>query len=844
MNRKPVSIIVAIMLSATGLLAQQRPVVSNDPVSGRVTLATADGGLAVLLSYKGGCSLRELKVRERGVRKGGSVASTGIQVGDRIYSSEVSESQPVIKISDNLIIVDSIRFGGHEMPVSEKWTFTVTGNAIRWDIERRYEKDGMVDDILFPCWEFDSMKNWDGAMLDNGGVAWNRFLANPGESYGTQAGSLVLWNRVNNNCLNIKMDDQPLMNRVATFSHRENGVYSIRQASSPAPVPTLHGMYRFRGRGEKIYGPFRVEKGTVSSSFTMIPAAYDVQYDRGMLKGIDEGAVNEMFNTIGRYGVVDRNLYGSNGWRTGWTVLQEPWLALFGLAIDAPEYVAGFTQALDYAAQHAVMPDGRVLPRWHHDSTDAMPGTFRPDGFYECQWGYMLDAQPAFAIDVAEQFDLTGDTAWLRRMKPVCENVLGYMARRDTDRDGLFEVIQKSWKEGVGTDWFDVVWASWEVASINAYMYNALDRWAGLEELMGDADRSAEYRQLAARLKTAFNKPVADGGFWDPEKQWYVHWREPDGRAYGSNLNTMVNFLAIGYGLCDDNGRTKAILGKTEELMLQEKLFIWPSCFFPYEEGVGLAGVNYPWPNYENGDLFLAWAELGTRSYAGLNPDIALKYIRNVIGRYEKDGLAHQRYTRVAQTGAGDDILSNNIMAVIGLYRNLYGIRPQWNRLLVDPHLPAELAGTQLKYNLRGKDYLIDLEKDKSTVRVDGWSLSNESAFAVNISGRTLEYFPGGSEVWALRITSGKPCEVEILGQRTEDGGRKTEDVRRKTLDEGVRIKGGRGKVRLEVGGLDKGHQYIVMVNGKEIRRLEADGDGVVRFDVKVGRRGETVSLR
>jgi hypothetical protein len=581
-------------------------------------------------------------------------------------------------------------------------------------------------------------------------------------------------------------------------------------------------MYRFRGRSEKIYGPFTVEKSVVRTAYTLSVADYDREYDRGELKGIDEGAVNEMFNTIGRYGVVDRNLYGSNGWRTGWTVLQEPWLALFGLAINAPEYVSGFAQALDYAAAHAVMPDGRVLPRWHHDSTDAMPGTFRPDGFYECQWGYMLDAQPAFAIDVAEQFDLTGDTAWLRRLKPVCENVLGYMTRRDSDRDGLFEVIQKSWKEGKGTDWYDVVWASWEVSSVNAYMYMALSRWAGLEELLGDGPTATQYRELANRLKTAFNRPVSEGGFWDPGKQWYVHWREQDGTAYGSNLNTMVNFLAIGYGLCDDVSRRRAILGRTEELMGKEQLFIWPSCFFPYEEGVGLAGVNYPWPNYENGDLFLAWAELGTRSYAPENPEIALKYIRNVISRYEKDGLAHQRYTRVAQTGAGDDILSNNIMAVIGLYRNLYGIRPQWNRLMLDPHLPAELAGTQLKYNLRGKDYLIDLETDKSTIRVDGWSLSNEGAFAVNPAGGTLEFFAGDSPVCSMRITAGRPCSIAI--SEWSAAGRAWS------------LSGSKGKVRVEVAGLEAGAEYLLEVRGEEVRRLVADGDGVVRFDVRGGK--------
>jgi len=35
-------------------------------------------------------------------------------------------------------------------------------------------------------------------------------------------------------------------------------------------------------------------------------------------------------------------------------------------------------------------------------------------GYYEAQWGYLLDSQPCYAICVAELFDQTGDQAWLR----------------------------------------------------------------------------------------------------------------------------------------------------------------------------------------------------------------------------------------------------------------------------------------------------------------------------------------------------------------------------------------------------------------------------------------------
>lgn len=811
--------------------SQGKSGIDHDDVNKTVTLSACEGNLVIRLNYSGGCTMDLIKVQGNEVTGNGSAVFTGIQSGGLICSSRESLALPVVSISRNSVTVDSLKFGTAGFTVKEKWIFTAEEDGIQWRIEREYLNDGIIEDNFLPCWKFKSMQTWDGAMMDNGGVAWNRFLANPGESYGAHAASLVFWNRARNICLNINADTNPGLCRTATFSHQDKDVYSVAQSLTEIQRDTRYGLYRFRTNGEKIFAPVSVSQSKLTVQYKLSVSDYDRQYDLGALAGINESSIREMFNTIGRYGVVDENLFGSNGWRTGWTVLQEPWLALYGLANHSPEFINGFSRALEYAKDEAVLPDGRVLPRWHHDSTDAMPGTFRSNGFYECVWGYMLDAQPAFAINVAEQFDLTGDVDWLRNFKPTCEKVLEYMIRRDSDGDGLFEVVQKTRREEKGTDWYDVVWASWEVASINAYMYLALTRWAGLEELLGDRKMSDNYHALALKLKTAFNKNINEGGFWDPGNKWYVHWREPDGSVYGSNLNTMVNFLAIGYGLCDDQARRKRILDKMEELMVNEKLFIWPSVFFPYEENVGLKNVNYPWPNYENGDLFLAWAGLGVRSYAAENPEIALKYIRNVIARYESDGLAHQRYTRLNQSGAGDDILSNNIMAVISLYRDIYGIRPQYNRLYLEPHLPAELNGTGIGYWLRNQEYLINFEEGKYCISTASFSLSTDHPFAVNFSDTGLEYFNGEDDTLSLSISGTRSCSVRIL----EWGN----DVM--TWEESGKSR--KVKIHHEMRNMEPGKASFLVINGKTKKELVADQDGSSGFDSHLKKNVATVRV-
>ena len=816
-------LIANFLLLNLSVSSQKISLIVHDKNKKIITLSDSSKNLIIQVSYSNGCKLNKMMIMGNEVLGKGNIAYSGIRLGDELFSSEHSISTPAVSIKNNLVTVNNIKFGNKEFSVEEEWVFLVNNSDIQWQINRHYLDDGIIAENDFPCWQFNSIHTWDGAMLDNGGVAWNLFLNKPGETYGAHGSALTFWNSDNNSCLKITPEEDAKTFRTTTFTHQNENKFSVSQSSSAKKINTKFGLRRFLKTGQAVFAPDTINKSFISIRNDLKVVMYDHEYDRGILRGIKEKPVNEMLNTIGRYGVVDKDLFGSNGWRTGYAVLQEPWLALLGLAIDSRDFINGYSQTLEFQRDHAIMPDGRVLPRWHYDSSDAMPGTFRPDGFYECQWGYMLDAQPAYAINVAEQFDMTGDINWLLQFKPVCEKVLDYMIKRDSDGNGLVEVIQKSHLEQKGCDWMDVVWASYEVASINAYMYKALVRWSELEELLGDETMSEKYQQLALKIKTTFNKNISDGGFWNPDKNWYVYWREKDGSVYGDNLVGMVNFLAIGYGLCDDVKRKDIILTNIEALMQKEKLFIWPSCFFPYKDGLGLKDVNYPYPNYENGDLFLAWAELGTRCYADKHPEIALKYIKNVINQYELDGLAHQRYTRINQVGAGDDILSNNIMAVVGLYRNIYGIRPLYNRLYLEPHLTADLNGTQLKYWLRNQYYIINLSKENYSIDVNNFSVSNKNPFGINYNGNELNYFNGNNKNVSLKIKSEKPCSIYILGWREDDMSWK--QTAKKSMN----------NIRYDLRELNINKIYELYINNKFIKKYTSGPTGMIHFDCSAG---------
>jgi hypothetical protein len=451
-----------------------------------------------------------------------------------------------------------------------------------------------------------------------------------------------------------------------------------------------------------------------------------------------------------------------------------------------------------------------------------MPGTFDSFGFYEAQWGWLLDSQPDYVINVAEQFNLTGDRQWLAGQKSACKKALNFLMRREVSNTGLVAMMTDSCKEQRGSDWIDVIWASYENAFVNAELYYALGLWADAEDTLNDSTNAAVYRNFAARLKASFNRPIADGGFWDPTNQWYAYWRDKDGSVHGNNLVTPVNLAAIAYGICDDATRRKSILNRMELEMQKEGLFSWPLSFFPYQREEGGSG-NFPFPRYENGDMFLSWNELAVRAYATDDPAIALKYVRNILARYDEDGLSFQRYLRQSQKGAGNDILAGNCMAIVGLYRDIYGIQPKPNRLYLEPHLTAELNGTELRYQLRGRIYVIDLSTEGCAVTAGIYTLHDSSPFGVNATAAGLEYFPRQNAEWAMSISraAARPLSVKIVNwPDSPDALREWIEMAPQAL----------GKTFHRITQLRPGAIYELKINGQMSASVKANKTGCVEF--------------
>ena len=814
--------ILAFFLIAFAVGACDAQTVQHDAANKTVTLADAARGLELRLNYGGCCVVDRLKVRGLEVlgSKGGVYG--GFKIGGAWFTTRDGIAAPSVEVARNSVKVSGIRYGGPGVEVEEGWNFTVGRDAIRWRIDRRFLSGGTLEDISSPSWDFGTMSTWTGALLGTGGVAWCKLFDAPNATYGVHTGSAALWNRDTDACLDIRSQVGGGQRMALRFTREPDDVFSLAFEPTTKELLPKHGQYHFHRGRQDVWAPFEVTAGEATSvTYTLRGLSYGTTYDRGDLRGVNGTAVREILNTIGRIGVIDDKIMGSNGWYSGYAVLHEPWFALMGLAVGDPNYTANMARTLDYQRDHAIARDGMVKSRWAYFSGDATPGTYDVLGFYECQWGRLMDTQPSYVINVSEQFDLTGDLKWVTGQKAACEAALEYLLKRDSNGNGLVEMANGSRAEHKASDWLDVIWASHENAFVNAQMYRALMLWSEIEGLIGDGPRAAAYKGYAEKLKASFNKPIAEGGFWNPEKGWYVYWREADGSVHGDNLTLPVNFMAIAYGLCDDPARRKGILDHVERKMAEEKLFCWPANIYPFTPD---ETSNQPFPTYENGDIFLAWAEAGIRAYALYDPNIALKYVRNVLARYERDGLAFQRYLRADQAGAGDDILANNCSAVVGLYRDIYGIQPKYNRLTLSPRITSELAGTTVKYRLRGRLLSISLQPQEFGVESEGWKLTCAEEFGVEFGGDEMVYFhqSGDKPAMSVRTDSGGTVALGVL---------KWGEAKRWTI-----ACGGKGtSVWHTLYGLTPGAAYTVLVEGAVVARVTGDALGRASFEVRAG---------
>jgi hypothetical protein len=767
--------------------------------------------------YKAG--IINLTVNGSEVLNAGDGIYTSVKVNGRIYSSMRLSKRPVMTQTADRLILTGISYGDSDLAINETWTFIKKNETIQWEIERNFSKPVMAEEAAMPVINFAGMTTWEGAYQGYGGVAWFYLFNNRRDTYGVHTASSDFWNSTTNNGLRITVDAPEKKIAMSYTRDIDNRLSCAITVSDHEMLPLADSgthRRRFVTTGLPVWAPFHLTAGTTNARLTFSYFNFSEKYGRGTLAGIDSNRVNAVLNTIARIGVIDSLHFGGNSWHTpyGPICLHEQYIAALGLGINDPAYLRGYESCLDFYRDHAILPDGRVYPRWAYTNEDAMPRRFNQDGFYEAQWGILMDSNPDYVSNVADLFDLTGDANWVKGHRRSCEKALDWILEKDSNHNGLVEMMTGSRSQKQSSDWIDIIWASYENAFVNAKLYHALVKWAAIEKLLANPDKASCYERFAAKLKSSFNKSTKEGGFWDEEKGCYIHWRDKDNSIHGRNMVTPVNFMAITYNICDDTARKRRILDAIETQMRQENLFFWPLAMRSYAPDEGKEW-QFPFPAYENGDLFLSWGSIGVAAYAGYDPAIALKYVKNVLAQYAKDGLAYQRYGRLKQDGLGDDILAGNSLSIVGLFQSIYGVNPLYNRFYLDPHITPELAGTELKYNFHDERLTINLDTNTYAVSNNQFKVTCKKSFGFNATRDRLSYFNGNESTASLRVTTEAPMTIVILTWQNNTRNWKQEAPKSPAKT-----------VEYVISQLTPDTQYAITINKTTLKKARSDKNG------------------
>lgn len=358
------------------------------------------------------------------------------------YSTLHLSADPSVKVSNNNIFIDDIVFGDKELTIHETWRFTISSNDIKFNIERAISKSVIAEQVALPAFVFSSINTWEGAYQGYGGLAWFYLFNKKEDTYGVHTNSSQFWNSKTGNGLSVTVDapgKEVAMKYNRTKEDRLS--YSIAVSADEMLPRYDSGTHRRRyvRDSTNVWAPFAMQAGKSSQTITLSRFNFNDKYGRGKLAGINGEEVSAVLNTIARIGVIDRQHFGGNSWHTpyGPICLHEQYIAQLGLAINDKNYLNGYRQCLDFYRDNAIKTDGRVWPRWAYSNEDAMPGEVTDKGFYEAQWGYLLDANPDFVTNVVELYDQTGNKAWIKTCQQSCEKALDWILKRDSNSNGL-----------------------------------------------------------------------------------------------------------------------------------------------------------------------------------------------------------------------------------------------------------------------------------------------------------------------------------------------------------------------------------------------------------------------
>lgn len=313
--------------------------------------------------------------------------------------------------------------------------------------------------------------------------------------------------------------------------------------------------------------------------------------------------------------------------------------------------------------------------------------------------------------------------------------------------------------KGLRADWNDCLnLGGGESAMVSFLHLWALERFIGLARFLGREEDAEKYSRVKEQVKAACDRELWDGS-------WYVRGITVNGRKIGTaadkegRVHMESNTWAVLSGAADYEKGCSAMDAVDEYLYTPYGLVLNAPCFTEPDDSIGFVTRVYPGLK-ENGAIFShpnpwAWcaeAILGRggramKFYDALCP--ALQNDRIEVRQSEPYaycqfivGPSHTAFGRARHpfmTGSSG-------WAYYAATQYILGVRPHFDRLIVDPCIPAEWKGFTMDRRWRGAMYHITVhnpdgvEKGVKELRING------------IPAEKIPVMPEGAE-----------CEVEVI---------------------------------------------------------------------------------
>ncbi len=342
---------------------------------------------------------------------------------------------------------------------------------------------------------------------------------------------------------------------------------------------------------------------------------------------------------------------------------------------------------------------------------------------------------------IVEYVRETGDDAFFDRAVPYAdggaESVWAHMKRildfsySQTGSHGITKGLRADWNDCLNL-------GGGESAMVAFLLIWATEHFLDAARHLGrDADAAGYAPKLAAM------KEACQAALWDGE--WFLRGFTADGRAIGTHaakegkVHLESNAWAVASGAATREQGFSAMDAVDEWLYTPYGLMLNAPAFTERDDGIGFITRVYPGIK-ENGAVFShpnpwAWVAecaLGRggramKFYDALLPEnqndiIEVRraepysYCQFIMGR---DHAAHGRARHPFMTGSAG-------WAYFAATRYMLGVRPEFDRLTVDPCVPAEWDGFRVVRRWRGAEYDIrvenprHVEKGVAAIRVDG----------------------------------------------------------------------------------------------------------------------------